>query len=50
MGYYIVNSDVFTLHEDIITYGQVINASELTVRSEYLSSTKSKTNWYWEQK
>ena len=49
MGYYILNyvSDTFTLQEDITTYGKVSRVGEISVQSEYLSSTKEKKNWYW---
>ena len=39
-----------TSQENITTYGHVSKIGELSVRAEYLISTKTKTNGYWEQK
>ena len=51
MGNYILNyvSYAFILKEYIATEGNVSKYNEMSVRAEYLSCLKTKTNLYWKQ-
>ena len=51
MDYFVINylSEPYTLQEDQTTYGEVIKAGGLVVKSECLSFMKTKTNFYWRQ-
>ena len=42
-------SEAYTLQDNTKIDGQIINAGELVVKSQYLFSMQVYTNWYWEQ-
>ena len=39
----------YILYKNTTIYGQIITADELVFKSQYLSSMKVETNWYWNQ-
>ena len=51
MDYFVINylSEPYTLQEDQTTYGEVIKAGGLVVKSECLNFMEKKTNCYWRQ-
>ena len=52
MGYYVINfvSEAYTLQYYTKCDRQIISASELFFKAQYLSCMQEKTNWYWDHK
>ena len=50
-GFYIIQfiSKAYTLQNDTTIDGQVISASDLVVKAQYLCLMQENTNWYWKQ-
>ena len=50
-GFYVImfTSGVYTLQENITIDGQIVTASELVVKAQYLCSMQVETNLYWNQ-
>ena len=41
--------NLYILHKKTTLDGQIINAGELIVKAQYLSSMQVDTNWHWNQ-